>query len=242
MLTSLSQPNPSLVPWGLGKVGQVMALWLLAYILVGQVLFPIALSLLGLDRDYLTLRGHALLHLCLDLSQLGATLLILWKCLRSFKPRSLGLFPLIWKGSWPLVVLDSALLFPLVDVVAHSSLTWFPTDPDQSSQMELSLTTGDWITNSAYFVVVSICAPIWEELIFRGFLLSSLSRFMPTGWSIIASSLLFAMCHFRLQTFFPLLLLGVIFSSVFVVTRNLLPPIVLHSLWNLFVLSNLLKA
>jgi hypothetical protein len=60
------------VPWGLGKVAQVMSLWLLAYILVGQVLFPIALSMLGLDRDYLTLRGHALLHLALDVCQVSS--------------------------------------------------------------------------------------------------------------------------------------------------------------------------
>ena len=31
-------------------------------------------------------------------------------------------------------------------------------------QMEASLSVGDWITNVAYFSVVSICAPIWEEV------------------------------------------------------------------------------
>jgi len=30
--------------------------------------------------------------------------------------------------------------------------------------MEASLCMGDWITNVAYFSVVSICAPIWEEV------------------------------------------------------------------------------
>lgn len=43
------------------------------------------------------------------------------------------------------------------------------------------------------------------------------------------------------QTFLPLLMLGGVFSAVFVRTRNLLPPIVLHSLWNVYVLSNLVK-
>lgn len=36
-------------------------------------------------------------------------------------------------------------------------------------------------------------------------------------------------------------MLGGVFSAVFVRTRNLLPPIVLHSLWNVYVLSNLVK-
>lgn len=30
--------------------------------------------------------------------------------------------------------------------------------------MEASLSLGDWVTNVAYFSVVSICAPIWEEV------------------------------------------------------------------------------
>ena len=159
-------------------------------------------------------------------------------------------------------------------------LTYPPLWPPQ---MEHSLSLGDWITNGAYFCVVSMCAPVWEEVgrgdgegsqwnwsencrercywcawpkwivilclsilprhaqaIFRGFLLSSLARFMPVGAAVVVSSLLFAMCHFRLQTFLPLLLLGMVFSGIFLYTRNLLPPIMLHSAWNIFVLFNLL--
>ncbi|KAG1671715.1 hypothetical protein FOA52_007507, partial [Chlamydomonas sp. UWO 241] len=80
----------------------------------------------------------------------------------------------------------------------------------------------------------------WEEAIFRGFLLASLARYMPVPAAVLSSSLLFAMCHFRLQTFLPLLILGIVFSTVFLATRNLLPPILLHSAWNVFVLFNLL--
>jgi hypothetical protein len=42
---------------------------------------------------------------------------------------------------------------------------WFPVDSDTwAIYMEASLNMGDWITNMAYFSVVSICAPIWEEV------------------------------------------------------------------------------
>lgn len=30
--------------------------------------------------------------------------------------------------------------------------------------MEASLTGGDWVTNLSYFSVVSIIAPVWEEV------------------------------------------------------------------------------
>ena len=101
---------------------------------------------------------------------------------------------------------------------------------------------------------------------------------MPIAPAVVVSSILFSMCHFRLQvlswiplcyrpqcllafrvisyvtipsnsppssppisqTFLPLLLLGIVFSSIFLATRNLLPPMILHSAWNIFVLYNLL--
>jgi len=230
------------VPWGVGKIIQVMVLWLLAYIIIGQVAVPMGLSLLGIDRDELSIRGHALLHLALDVSQLAGTLLILWGCLKDYHPARRGLFPVKLRGTWPLAVIASTLVFPAVDWVAQQSMSWFPTEVDGqwACQMETSLSEGDWITQLAYFSVVSVCAPIWEELIFRGFLLVSLTRYMSSNMAILVSSLLFAMCHFRLQTFFPLLILGIVFSYLLLRFRNLLPPIILHSAWNVFVLVNLL--
>lgn len=239
-LQGLKDENVPKVPWGVGKISQVMLLWLIAYVIVGQVVVPIAVSLLGLDRDTLSIRSHAILHLGLDVSQLAITLLILWRCLGAFKPRQLGLFPIKWRGYWPLIVLGFCAVFPAVAWMAQECMTWFPLEGDQwASQMEHNLSLGDWITNVSYFCLVSICAPIWEEALFRGFLLASLARYMPVRAAVVASSLLFAMCHFRLQTFLPLLVLGIIFSLIFLITRNLLPPIILHSLWNIYVLINL---
>ncbi|KAF5828196.1 CAAX protease self-immunity-domain-containing protein [Dunaliella salina] len=231
-----------IVPWGAAKIFQVMALWLLAYVIIGQVALPIALTVLGIDRDAMSIRGHALLHLSLDMSQLGVTLLILWQTLKSYKPRMLGFFPIRWRGWWPLAVLLGCAVFPAVDFVAHQSISWLPVEADGwGGQMEASLSMGDWITNAAYFSVVSICAPIWEEAIFRGFLLTSMTRYMPTYVCVCVCVLLFAMCHFRHQTFLPLLMLGSVFSAIFIKTRNLLPPIVLHSLWNVYVMLSLIR-
>ncbi|KAG2489064.1 hypothetical protein HYH03_012500 [Edaphochlamys debaryana] len=220
-----------------------MALWLLAYIIIGQVAVPLVLSLIGVDRPELTVRSHAMLHLCLDISQLVVTLSILWSCLRSYRPRALGLFPIRLRGWWKWVaaVLVCCISFPAVDWLAHQSMAWFPDEYDATwaNQLEHSLSIGDWVTNAAYFSVVSLCAPIWEEAIFRGFLLTSLARYMPTPVAVIVSSVVFAMCHFRKQTFLPLLVLGVVFSGVFIRTNNLIPPILLHSFWNVYVLLSL---
>ncbi len=55
------------------------------------------------------------------------------------------------------------------------------------------------VSNAIYFVVVTVCAPIWEEAIFRGFLLPSLTRYMPVGAAVLVSALGFAGAHFSLQ-------------------------------------------
>ena len=82
----------------------------------------------------------------------------------------------------------------------------------------------DWtamqVSNAIYFVVVTVCAPIWEEAIFRGFLLPSLTRYMPLTAAVAVSALSFAGAHFSLQRFLPLVLLGVIFGALLVRTAQ----------------------
>jgi membrane protease YdiL (CAAX protease family) len=55
----------------------------------------------------------------------------------------------------------------------------------------------------------------------------------------LASALLFALCHFRADTFAPLLVLGLVFGGLYLRTNNLLPAVLCHSFWNLFVLATL---
>lgn len=43
------------------------------------------------------------------------------------------------------------------------------------------------------------CMHAHAQAIFRGFLLTSMTRYMPVPWAAAGSSLMFAMCHFRQQ-------------------------------------------
>ncbi|KAL8192725.1 hypothetical protein R6Q57_027173 [Mikania cordata] len=92
-----------------------------------------------------------------------------------------------------------------------------------------------------YATVVSVCAPIWEEIVFRGFLLPSLTRYMALWCSILVSSLAFALAHFNMRRMLPLVFLGMVMGTVYTRSRNLLPSILLHSLWNAFVFIDLMK-
>lgn len=229
-----------------------MGLWLLAYVGLGQVVVPLGLGLAGVEYEELGFRALALLHLAMDTVQLGVTLAILARCLREYRPRQLGLFPLRWAGGrWLGWVVAGALTFPLVEwLSAQSWGLWSGAAAGAAegygahvwcAQLEASLGGGDWVTGAAYLAVVSVCAPLWEEAVFRGFLLASLTSKLGAKWAALASSLLFAVCHFRADTFAPLMVLGLVFGGVFLRSNNLAPPIVLHSCWNVYVLYALAR-
>lgn len=249
LYASLFTPRTLLpVPWGLGKVWQVAVLWLIAYTVLGNLGVPLVLAACGVERAALGLRGSALLHLGLDLAQLGVTLAILGRCTAPWSAQwRTRLFPLLWdRGRWLAGALPALATFPAVDWLAQESLKWFPlpalVDGGElvgGSLEAVSSSLGDTVAHASYFVVVSLCAPIWEEALFRGFLLPSLMKYMPPPAAVLLSSLVFAGAHWRLQTLLPLLVLGVVFSAVFLQQRNLLPAVVLHSFWNIYVLFNL---
>lgn len=80
--------------------------------------------------------------------------------------------------------------------------------------------------------VTSVLAPALEEVVFRGFLLASLTKWLPTPGAVVFSSVLFAGAHFAPRDFPQLVTLGMVLGFSYSRTRNLLTPMVIHSLWN----------
>ena len=98
--------------------------------------------------------------------------------------------------------------------------------------LQIVLEGKDSIALLLFFVTAAIAAPLFEEFLFRGFLLPSLTRYVPTWGAIGISGLLFGVAHLSLSEILPLTTLGIILGIVYVRTRNLLAPMLLHSLWN----------
>lgn len=232
------------VPWGWKEVTSVSVLWLLAFWILGYWVVPCVLDLAGYERDDLSRRGQALVHLVLDVGQLGLTIAILWQKLKAYKPRRLGWFDTQLRPirQWLVPVLVAAATFPVLNIVAQQAQVWFPNDGDLWAQnLEHSILDGDPVSNVLYFAVVTFCAPIWEEAMFRGFFLPSLTKYVPTKLALLLTSVVFAMVHFSMQRLIPLIFLGLMLGAVYIRTRNLMAPIALHSLWNMYIFWNLLK-
>ncbi|EOY24885.1 CAAX amino terminal protease family protein isoform 3 [Theobroma cacao] len=120
-------------------------------------------------------------------------------------------------------------------------LPLMPSTPVTLSSVEQSILARDPVAMALYAIVVSVCAPVWEEIVFRGFLLPSLTKYMPVWCAILVSSVAFALAHFNVQRMLPLIFLGMVMGVVFARSRNLLPSMLLHSLWNGFVFLDLMR-
>ncbi|OIK11786.1 hypothetical protein BIV59_11005 [Bacillus sp. MUM 13] len=78
-------------------------------------------------------------------------------------------------------------------------------------------------------------APIWEEVFFRGVLLFFLLKFTKPVWAISISSILFALFH--PMYWIITLVSGVLLSITTYKTKSLIPSVISHSLWNLYMVK-----
>ncbi|KAH9613369.1 hypothetical protein KSS87_003461 [Heliosperma pusillum] len=211
---------------------------------IGSWMMPFAAHMAGFSKESLTYRGQALYSLLTDVTEGLAGIAILHRCLSRFRPLPPGWFKFSLKGKWHFDVALGCLMFPLVNRLSQINLDilpLLPSTPVTLSSVEQSILARDPIAMGLYIVVVSVCAPIWEEIVFRGFLLPSLTKYMPVWCAILVSSVVFALAHFNVQRMLPLILLGVVMGTLFARSRNLLPSMLLHSLWNAFVFLDLMK-
>lgn len=104
------------------------------------------------------------------------------------------------------------------------------------TKMSMAATPGMRIVLALLVVCV---APIVEEVLFRGVLLSGLMRHMRAGWAIAISALIFGSVHlpdFKNFAWYPvpaLALLGALLAWIRLRSRSLWPSIMMHATNNL---------
>ncbi|KAJ4808356.1 CAAX amino terminal protease family protein [Rhynchospora pubera] len=249
-MSSSVDNNGWAVPWTAKTIIQVMLLWVASFWLVGSWIIPFLAHWAGFNKQSLTYRGQAIYSLITDLAEGLAGISILHYCLSKFKPLPPGWFRFNFKlnfslrDNWLLDIAVGCLFFPLVNLLSHVNLLLvpaLPAPPVGLSGVEQSIVAQDPVAVGLYALVVTVCAPVWEEILFRGFLLPSLTRYMPVHWAIFMSAVAFAFAHFNVHRILPLILLGILMGAVFTKSKNLLASMVFHSLWNWFVFWDLLK-
>ena len=222
------------VPWNAGLVFQVMILWFAAFLLVGHVGLPSVVTWLGFNCRELSARGLALYSLSADVVEMFVGLGVLYQCLRPYFPLPKRWFPIALKGRWWMEILRGCVAFPIVTATVNLNSAMMPVSSASlpMSPWEQVMISNDILSVCFYIGVVSLVAPVWEEMIFRGFLMPSLTRYFRMDVAIVLSSFLFAAAHFSMERLLPLTVLGMLMCVVYIRSKNILAPIVLHSLWN----------
>lgn len=232
-ITVESQPAQWTTRWGGETIWQVLVLFFVGQFSVGQILLPIGLGLIGLNPASFGSRAQAFYILVVYALLVTVGLLVLYLSLRPFLPLPEGWFRLKLKGNWFWWGLGGYFMaLPLVIVVSLINQQFWQGQGGSNPILPIVLEGRDNVALVIFFVTASIAAPLFEEVMFRGFLLPSLTRYLPVWGAITVSALLFALAHLSLSEILPLMVLGMVLGYVYTRSRNLLAPMLLHSLWN----------
>jgi sodium transport system permease protein len=143
-------------------------------------------------------------------------------------------FRLYWP-SWKYLAAAVALaplLHPLtVELSLFLGEHFFPPLPDWAKSAiapMLDLEQPWWLVLLAFALAPGIC----EEIAFRGFILSGLSRGGRTGLAIVLSSVAFGVMHLIPQQVFNAALLGLVLGLMAIRSNSLLPGVAFHMLYN----------
>lgn len=97
--------------------------------------------------------------------------------------------------------------------------------------------TQDPIATALLYLFLCVIVPLFEEVIFRGFVYGGLRQGYPLLSATVGSALLFAVMHYSVTALVPMGLIGAVLAHLYERTRSLLPPIICHALHNLLVLT-----
>ncbi len=222
-------------PWDWEIIWQVL---IFGFFFIGQLLLPylvvpLVLGLLNLDPVNFTVRMKAFYVLGSYLLLASGGLLVLFFSIKPFLPVSDDWFRFKLRSNWILWGVGGYLVaLPLVIVVSLINQQLWQGQGGSNPILPLALEGRDSVALAIFTITACVAAPMFEEIVFRGFLLPSLTRYVPVWGAILASSLLFAIAHLSLSEVLPLATLGMVLGVVYTRSRNLLSSILLHGLWN----------
>jgi uncharacterized protein len=221
--------TPWSTPWDWEIVWQVFTI---GFFFVGQFLLPAIFSRF-INPATLTTRGQGIYVFSSYLLMSGLSIAVLFLSIKDYLPLQTDWFKFTWKSNWLLWGIGGYLVAtPIVIVVSIFNEKIWAGQGGNNPLLQIVLESKDPIGLWLFFLTAAVAAPLFEEFLFRGFLLPSLTRYVPTWGAIGISGLLFGVAHLSLSEIIPLTTLGVILGTVYVRTRNLLAPMLLHSLWN----------
>ncbi|MFP7494599.1 type II CAAX endopeptidase family protein [Terribacillus saccharophilus] len=86
-----------------------------------------------------------------------------------------------------------------------------------------------------FVLIVVVCAPILEEIIFRKIIFGEIYKRTNFFVAVLVSALLFGLVHGEIDHLLTYFSMGVVFAALYVKTKRIIVPIMAHGLMNLTV-------
>eukprot|EP00271_Cylindrocystis_brebissonii_P013013 TRINITY_DN32556_c0_g1_i1.p1 TRINITY_DN32556_c0_g1~~TRINITY_DN32556_c0_g1_i1.p1 ORF type:complete len:488 (-),score=63.92 TRINITY_DN32556_c0_g1_i1:729-2192(-) len=232
------------VPWGVKSTALGMVAWLASFLGSGLVI-----QILALKAGWTPWRAgdpeqQALFLLLTQGIRTGLGVAIVWAiAVRPNRPLDPDFFsfdlrrPFNLRRGWLLWTLPGFLGAALmVELVALGQVAIAGAEPPRESAdallQVLPIIAISPLGTFSLVMVAGVFAPVLEETIFRGFLMTSLTKWMPVPLAVILSASAFALAHLTPSEFPKLATLGCVLGFTYARTRNLLTPMIIHAVWN----------
>ncbi len=118
--------------------------------------------------------------------------------------------------------------------VSQKILEWCSISLEVQTPVEAVLLAPAIWQKAVLGLVSVVCAPVIEELFFRGIIYPSVKQAGFPRLALWGTALFFAVSHANLMAFLPLAFFGVVLALLYEATDNLLAPIATHALFNAF--------
>ncbi|XVE91485.1 hypothetical protein REPUB_Repub01dG0014200 [Reevesia pubescens] len=229
------------VPWEWQTVSLTSLACGLSFILTGLI-EAAAIPYLGLNNLELSLDEKAEI-LFVDQSITTIVILaVLYGVANTFQPLPEDLFrydlkePFNLKKGWLLWAVIGLVGALIAIALTGAALSLFRgEDPQRETDALvrlLPLIGSSSISTACLVGITGVLAPLLEETVFRGFFMTSLTKWVPTPVSVIISAAVFALAHLTPGEFPQLFVLGAALGFSYAQTRNLVTPITIHAFWN----------
>lgn len=220
------------------RIGQTTLLLVVAYLASGygavfseQVLYLLAGS--GVPLTVATTRAWKVLLGHLMWVYMGIGIL---RRLNPFFPKKGTWLRWKWRSNWLWWAIGgyyvSALFFNTADVVNQLMLPASLFEEETVVSKLINPENKDRMAMAVGSIGPCVSAPVFEEVLYRGFLLPALACFLPMWMAIPASSVLFAIHHLNPTMVLPLSMLGFIWAVLYAKSGNLIVTILIHAMWN----------
>ena len=217
-------------PWDWEITWQVL---IVGFFFITQFVIPLLLGIFNINPVNSSLRVKSFYVLGTYLAMATGGISVLYLSIKSFLPLPKDWFKFKLLDNWLTWGIGGYLAaIPLVLLVSVINQQIWQGQGGSNPLLLLALQAQDKVVLLIFFVTSSIAAPIFEEIMFRGFLLPSLTRYVSVTNAIIISGFIFAVAHLSLSEVLPLATLGIVLGFVYTRSRNLLAPMLLHCLWN----------